>query len=71
MKNKSMTVILIIFLLIFVSGCIGSKIEASCGNNIVETGEECDGDGCPAGEVCKVCQCVSPQEIPSPPALPA
>ncbi len=41
-----------------------------CGNSIVESGEECDGNGCPTGRVCtEKCKCEIP-EIPSPPALP-
>ena len=49
------------------SACSPQGPKSVCGNKIVETGEVCDGSGCPADKVCtNKCKC----ETFSPPSLP-
>ncbi len=67
MNVKIILLLFIVLSIVFVSGCIQQRAEPVCGNGIVESGEECDGDGCPAGKVCtENCKC----ETLTPPALP-
>ena len=55
-------------LVIAFSGCTLPEIpgQAVCGNEVVETGEECDGEGCSTMQVCENCKCVAL----TPPAMP-
>jgi len=76
-KTISMIVVLSV---IIVSGCTqtppsehlapldGTPSDGSavCGNNVIESGEECDGSGCTSPEICEECECISLQPPPLP-----
>ena len=67
-NSGTIAVSLLLFFIIFLSACTSQGAKSLCGNKIVETGEICDGAGCPADKVCtEKCKCVSF----SPPQLPA
>lgn len=60
-----------IVLLVLLSGCTAPPASPiNCGNETLESGEQCDGDtgACPENQIClNDCTC----GIPSPPSLPA
>jgi len=64
MKKIIIGVLAITILLLVLTGCTEPAV---CGNNIVESGENCDNSQCPAGSTCENCNC---QPLPQPPALP-
>ncbi len=66
MELKKLSVILLLFSIIIVSGCVQTSTQPTCGNSIVESGEECDNSVCPAGTECRNCKC----EITGPPPIP-
>jgi hypothetical protein len=55
-----------IVLLVFLSGCTTPLETGSCGNGVVDFGEQCDDTDCPEGQLCEECQC----KTLTPPALP-
>lgn len=73
MNNKTFIVAIILSItLILLVGCTKSAQptptqSAVCGNNIIESGEQCDNSDCSSGQVCESCTC---QSMPTPPALP-
>lgn len=56
--------VLVTILLVVLTGCTEPAI---CGNNIVESGEDCDNTDCSSGQVCEDCNC---NALPQVPALP-
>lgn len=72
-KEKKETIILaVLFIsLIIISGCASQESQPSapavCGNNVVDSGEECDNSACTAMKTCsQECQCedLVPPPIP-------
>ena len=74
MIKKIMVGVLITLLVAVLIGCtqtttIETKTITVCGNEVVESGEQCDNTGCAADQLCNdQCACES---IPQPPALPS
>lgn len=67
MNIKIIFLLFIIISIVFISGCVQEQTKSVCGNEIVESGEGCDGTSCPTGKVCTLnCKC----ESLMPPALP-
>ncbi len=73
MNNKTFIVaIMLSIILILLVGCSKpaqptSAQSAVCGNNVLESGEQCDNSDCPSEQICDSCTC---QSMPTPPALP-
>jgi len=66
---KKIIPILMILSVLIISGCASqtSTAPTTCGNKIVDVGEECDASSCTGGKVCtENCRC----EGLAPPALP-
>jgi len=77
-KLVGLAMVLSVLSVVIISGCttptgggtttIGGGSGATCGNSVVEQGEQCDKTDCGAGKYCSVgCQCINK---PSPPTLP-
>jgi len=64
MKKIILLIFAITFVLLVLTGCTKPVV---CGNNIIETGEQCDNSKCSVGSTCENCQC---QTLPQPPTLP-
>ena len=76
MNNTLIGVLLILAIgaVVLISGCTQPEQPETpvCGNGILESGEQCDGTGCPSVQVCTdqcVCESSTPTG-PTPPPLP-
>lgn len=74
MREKIFIVMIMssIILILLLVGCTKSAQPAPvqsavCGNNVIESGEQCDNSECSSEQICDSCTC---QSIPAPPALP-
>tara|TARA_Y100000310_G_C20629716_1_gene787962 strand:- start:1291 stop:1503 length:213 start_codon:yes stop_codon:yes gene_type:complete len=68
---KEIIAVLLIFGIVLVGGCVEQPVQEEeqpvCGNEIIETGEECDNTGCEAGQICTescVCESLTPPQLP-------
>ncbi len=58
----------VIVLLLVILGCTNTPKAPVCGNSVIETGEDCDVNGCAVGKTCQDCRCVV--EVLTPPPMP-
>jgi len=61
-------IIIFLFLLLLVFSLIGCSGSSTCGNDLLDNGEQCDNSECSSGEWCnEQCEC---EALPPVPALP-